>query len=77
MLISERAKQELVFWANLPDGLCSQGQGSAGAGLVSSLNIGCAMEDAFRGSTSTKIGEVEINCEILQDDIANLNDNVN
>ena len=23
MLISERAKQELVFWANLPDGLCS------------------------------------------------------
>ena len=52
------------------------GQGSSGAALVSSLNIGCAMEEAFKGQTSTKIGEVEINSEILQDDIANLNDNM-
>ena len=34
------------------------------------------MEEAFKGQTSTKIGEVEINSEILQDDIANLNDNM-
>ena len=39
-------------------------------------NIGFAIEEAFRGQISTKIGNVEINSEILQDDIANLNDNV-
>ena len=45
---------------------------------MSSLNIGCAIEDAFKGQISTKIGNIEINSEILQDDIANLNDdNVN
>ena len=43
---------------------------------MSSLNIGCAIEEAFRGQISTKIGNVEINSEIQQDDIANLNDNV-
>ena len=52
----------------------SVGQGSAGAAIVSSLNIGCAVEDAFENKTSTKIGEVELNSEVFQDDIANLND---
>ena len=34
----------------------SLGQGSFGAALASSLNIGCAVQDAFKGkkSTSTK-----------------------
>ena len=52
----------------------SVGQGSSGAAIVSSLNIGCAVEDAFKEQTSTTIGEVEINSEVFQDDIANLND---
>ena len=53
----------------------SVGQGSSGAALVSALNIGCAVEDAFKNQTSTTIGEVELNSEVFQDDIANLNDN--
>ena len=52
----------------------SVGQGSAGAAIVSSLNIGCAVEDAFKDQTSTTIGDVELNSEVFQDDIANLND---
>ena len=55
----------------------SIGQGQNAAALVSSMNIGCAMEDTFKGEFSTKIGEVGINTVIFQDDIGKLNNTTN
>ena len=52
----------------------SIGQGSGGAALVSSLNIGSAMKDTFHEVPSTKIEEVGLNSLIFQDDISKLND---
>ena len=54
----------------------SIGQGSGGAALVSSLNIGSAMHDTFPNEPSTKIGHVGLNNLIFQDDISKLNDNL-
>ena len=52
----------------------SLGQGTFGAALASTLNIGCAIEDTFKGKPSTRIGFVELNSLILQDDISKMND---
>ena len=54
----------------------SLGQGSFGAALVSSLNIGCAIEDTFKGKNSTRLGVMGLNSLILQDDISKMNDRV-
>ena len=48
-----------------------------GAALASSLNIGCAIDDTFNVRPSTKIGFVNLNSLILQDDIRKMNDNIN
>ena len=55
----------------------SLGQGMFGAALASSLNIGCAIEETFNVRPSTKIGFVNLNSLILQDDISKMNDNIN
>ena len=47
----------------------SVGQGSFAAALVSSLNIGSAIADKFKGESSANIGLLELICLILQDDI--------
>ena len=52
----------------------SLGQGSFGAALASSLNIGCAVEDTFKGDPSTSLGFMDLNSLILQDDISKMND---
>ena len=52
----------------------SLGQGSFGAALASSLNIGCAVEDTFKGDPSISLGFVDLNSLILQDDISKMND---
>ena len=54
--------------------LDSIGQGSAGAALVSSLNIGCAIKRTFRFNFTTKIGGLKLNSMVFQDDISKLND---
>ena len=48
----------------------SVGQGSFGAALASSLNIGCAVQDAMKGKKSTSIGHLELNSLIMKDDIS-------
>ena len=48
----------------------SVGQGSFGAALASSINIGCAVQDALKGKKSTYIGHLDLNSLIMQDDIA-------
>ena len=54
----------------------SLGQGSFGAALASSLNIGCAIKDTFGEVSSTHIGTLPLNAVVMQDDIAKLNDNL-
>ena len=54
----------------------SIGQGSVGAALVSSLNIGAALNVTFKNEHTTKIGHVGLNSLIFQDDIGKLNDNL-
>ena len=54
----------------------SLGQGSFGAALASSLNIGCAIKDTFGEASSTHIGTLPLNAVVMQDDIAKLNDNL-
>ena len=54
----------------------SLGQGSFGAALASSLNIGCTIQDTFRETSLTQIGTLPINAVVMQDDIAKLNDNL-
>ena len=54
----------------------SVGQGSFGAALASSLNIGCAVEDAFKRKKSASIGHLELNSLILQDDISKLSNSL-
>ena len=54
----------------------SIGQGTGGAALVSSLNIGCSIDEAFKNKTSTKIGDVKINSPTFMDDISNLCDDL-
>ena len=55
----------------------SIGQGSGGAALVSSLNLGCAIDDTFQNQASTKIGNLGLNSLCFQDDISKLNDDLN
>ena len=52
----------------------SIGQGSVGAALVSSLNIGSAIKDTFGNEKSTNIGNLYLNSLIFQDDISKMND---
>ena len=54
----------------------SLGQGMFGSALASSINIGCAVEDTMRGKTSTRMGRMDLNCVVMQDDIAKMNDNL-
>ena len=54
----------------------SIGQGSGGASLVSSLNLGCAIEDTFENNPSTTIGNLNLNALCFQDDISKMNDNL-
>ena len=54
----------------------SLGQGSFGAALASSLNIGCAIQDTFQETCSTNIGTLPLNAVVMQDDIAKVNDNL-
>ena len=57
--------------------LDSIGQGTAGAALVSSLNIGCAIEKIFKYEYTTRIGNLKLNSLVFQDDISKMNDNIN
>ena len=54
----------------------SLGQGTFGAALVSTLNIGCAIEDTFIGRPSTSISFVNLNSLVLQDDVNKMNDSL-
>ena len=54
----------------------SVGQGSFGAALVSSLNIGSAIVDEFKGESTANIGLLMLLCLILQDDIMKMCDTV-
>ena len=54
----------------------SIGQGSMGAALVSSLNIGCSMKNTFKEDYSTKIGDKGLNNFVYQDDVGKVNDKV-
>ena len=54
----------------------SLGQGTFGAALVSTLNIGCAIEDTFIGRPSTSISFVYLNSLVLQDDVNKMNDSL-
>ena len=44
----------------------SLGQGSFGAALASSLNIGCAIKDTFGEMSSTYIGTLPLNAVVMQ-----------
>ena len=52
----------------------SIGQGSFGAALASSLNIGCAVNELFDSEHTSEIGYLKLNYLILQDDISKKND---
>ena len=51
----------------------SLGQGTFGAALASSINIGCAIEETFRNKASARLGRLDLNCVIMQDDVAKMN----
>ena len=51
----------------------SIGQGSFGAALASSINIGWAIQDTFREVRSSSIGTLPINSLVMQDDISKMN----
>ena len=52
----------------------SLGRGMFGAALASSLNIGCTLQETFRGTPSTRLGLMDLNSLIMQDDISKMND---
>ena len=54
----------------------SVGQGSFSAAIISSLNIGSAIADKFKGQSTANIGLLELLCLILQDDIMKMCDTV-
>ena len=54
----------------------SVGQGSFGAALASSMNIGCAVQDTFKWKKSASIGYLGLNSLILQDDISKLSNSL-
>ena len=47
----------------------SLGQGTFWAALASSVNIGCAIEETFRNKTTDRIGNLQLNCVIMQNDV--------
>ena len=59
--------------ATIPNSI---GQGSVGAALVSSLNIGDAMAEVFRDVATTSIGTLGLNTLVFQDDISKMNDHL-
>ena len=54
----------------------SVGQGSFGAALASSLNIGSATQDTFQGTSTASIGNLGLNAVVMQDDISKLSDSL-
>ena len=52
------------------------GQGSFGAALASSLNIGCAIYDVTMCEFITDLGPMSLNCLIFQDDIVKMNESL-
>ena len=54
----------------------SIGQGSFGAALASSLNIGWAIQDTFSEVRSSSIGTLLLNSLVMQDDVSKMNDNL-
>ena len=52
------------------------GQGSFGAALASSINIGCAIQDNLRNKKSASIGHLDLNALVMQDDIAKVSTNL-
>ena len=51
----------------------SIGQGSFGAALDSSINIGCAIFDTTKDEFISDIGPLPLNCLVFQDNIARMN----
>ena len=51
----------------------SIGQDNFAAALVSPSNIGCAVDEITKGVVTSKIGKMELNSLIFQDDIAKMN----
>ena len=45
-----------------------------GAAPAPSLNIGCALKETFRGNPSTRLGLMQLNSLIMQDDISKMNE---
>ena len=52
------------------------GQGSFGAALASSLNIGSAIQDTFKGTSTASIGTLGLNAVVMQDHISKQSDNL-
>ena len=48
----------------------SVGQGSFGAALASSINIGCAIRDTLKNKRTASIGHLDLTALVMQDDIA-------
>ena len=66
--ISVKTSVGLSRSANVKDSL---GQGSMGAALVSTINIGNAVQETFK-EPSTEIGDLKLNSLVFQDDICKL-----
>ena len=66
--ISVKTSVGLSRSENVKDSL---GQGSMGAALVSTLNIGYAVQETFK-EPSTEIGDLKLNSLVFQDDICKL-----
>ena len=49
------------------------GQGSFASALASSLKIGCAVDKITKGIVTARIGNMELNSLIFQDNIAKIN----
>ena len=54
----------------------SVGQGSFGAALASSINIGCAIQDTLKNKKNASIGHLNLNALVMQDDIAKVSTNL-
>ena len=65
--IRVKTSEGLSMFARIKDSI-------VGASLVSSLNIGSAIEKTFENKKSTFIGWVRLNSLIFQDDISKMND---
>ena len=54
----------------------SVGQGSFGAALASSINIGCAIQDTLKNKKNASIGHLNLNALVMQDDIVKVSTNL-